>query len=80
MTRRTDIPEEIYGDELVRFLAGRYHTTPRKILCRFLEQRDAREAECDAAGFRLEENEMAMLRDLTAVLWDIDSPAIKEKS
>ena len=38
MNQRTDIPEEICSDEIVRFLADRYHTTPRKVLERFLEQ------------------------------------------
>ncbi len=63
MNRRTDIPEEIYQDEIVLFLADRYHTTPRKVLRRFLEQNDhAPEAETEP--FRLEENEMTILRDM----------------
>lgn len=63
MNRRTDIPEEIYQDEIVLFLADRYHTTPRKVLRCFLEQNDhAPEAETEP--FRLEENEMTILRDM----------------
>lgn len=63
MNRRTDIPEEIYQDEIVLFLADRYHTMPRKVLQRFLEQNDhAPEAETEP--FRLEENEMTILRDM----------------
>lgn len=63
MNRITAIPEEIYQDEIVLFLADRYHTTPRKVLGRFLEQnRHAPEAETEP--FRLEENEMAILRDM----------------
>lgn len=32
MNRITAIPEEIYQDEVVLFLADRYHTMPRKVL------------------------------------------------
>ncbi len=63
MNRITAIPEEIYQDEIVLFLADRYHTTPRKVLGRFLEQ-NGRETEAETETFRLEENEMAILRDM----------------
>lgn len=63
MNRITAIPEEIYQDEIVLFLADRYHTTPRKVLGRFLEQNGC-ETEAETEPFRLEENEMAILRDM----------------
>lgn len=63
MNRITAIPEEIYQDEIVLFLAGRYHTTPREVLGRFLEQ-NGHAPEADTEPFRLEENEMAILRDM----------------
>lgn len=65
MNRQTEIPEAIYDDEIVGFLAGRYQTSPREVLQRFLEQ-DGPNPERENGGFRLEENEMAILRDLTA--------------
>ena len=63
MNRRTDIPEEIYQDGVVLFLADRYHTTPRKVLQRFLEQ-NGHAPETETEPFRLEENEMAILREM----------------
>lgn len=65
MNQQTDIPEEIYADEIVCFLAGRYHTTPRQVLQRFIGQ-DTPALETPPGAFRLEENEMAILRDLLA--------------
>ena len=63
MNPRTCIPEEIYHDEVVCFLADRYNTTPRKVLQRFLEQNGIA-PETETVPFRLEENEMAILRDM----------------
>lgn len=65
MNRQTDVPEEIYNDEIVNFLADRYRTTSREILQRFLEQNDS-VPEMESGTFRLEENEMAILRDMMA--------------
>lgn len=65
MNRRINIPEEIYHDEVVCFLADRYHTTPRKVLQRFIEQND-HVPEAETESFRLEENEMAILRDMVS--------------
>ena len=64
MPSREDIPEKIYHDEVVCFLADRYHTTPRKVLHRFFEQ-VGRTAGMERKAFRLEENELAILRDMT---------------
>lgn len=61
--RKTAIPEDLYQDEIVLFLADRYQTTPRKVLGRFLQQ-NGRETEAETGTFRLEENEMAILRDM----------------
>lgn len=61
--RKTDIPEEIYQDEVVLFFADRYHTTPQKVLRRFLEQY-SHAPEAAPEPFRLEENEMTILRDM----------------
>lgn len=65
MNRRTDVPEEIYNDEIIDFLADRYRTTSREILQRFLEQNGS-VPEMESGTFRLEENEMAILRDMMA--------------
>lgn len=63
MTRSEDIPEAIYADEIVRFLADRYHTTPGEVLQRYFEQCDPASVP-ESAAFHLEENEMAILRDM----------------
>lgn len=65
MNQQPDIPEEIYADEIVCFLADRYHTAPRQVLQRFIGQ-DNPVLETSPDAFRLEENEMAILRDLLA--------------
>ncbi len=65
MNDLTDIPEELYKDEVVCFIADRYRTTPRQILRRFLVQEGVPSGFADATtSFRLEENEMEILRDL----------------
>ncbi len=67
MNRRTDVPEEIYLDEFVLFLADRYHTTPREVLQCFHEQNDVAH-KMTGETFRLEDNEMAMLHDMIVKL------------
>lgn len=64
MSLHTEIPDETYNDEIVCFLAERYHTTPHQILQRFWEQ-NGNVIDTSNAAFQLEENEMIMLRDLT---------------
>ena len=61
--RKTDIPEDIYQDEVVLFFAGGYHTTPQIVLRRYLEQY-SQAPEAAPEPFRLEENEMTILRDM----------------
>ncbi len=63
MNSRANIPEKIYNDEIVRFLADRYHTTPREVLQCFHQQNGAA-CKMTAGTFRLEDNEMAMLHDM----------------
>ncbi len=63
MNNRADIPEKLYNEEIVRFLAERYHTTPREVLQCFHEQNDIA-YKMTAGTFRLEDNEMAMLHDM----------------
>lgn len=61
-----DIPQELYDDEIVIFLADRYRTSACNIVQSFLVQEGTLP---DIGGndtlFDLEENEMEMLRGLT---------------
>ena len=58
MERLTDIPTELYEDEVVGFLADRYHSTPNEIVRHFLVQ-DGKMEETGRmlVSFTLEENE-----------------------
>lgn len=61
-----DISPELYEEEVVCFLAERYRVTPRQIVRRFIEQEGASvEREEERETFRLEENEVEILRGLT---------------
>ena len=66
MARHPKIPETICDDEVVRYLAERYRTSPQSVVRRFFEQSGGRMSDGGAESFRLEENEMAILRDMTA--------------
>ena len=60
MNKRIDIPSE--------FLADRYHTTARKVVQCFLAQTGCTpDEEITLSDFRLEDNEMEILRGLTRV-------------
>lgn len=63
-----NIPAALYEDEVVCFLADRYHATPWLVLYAFLVQ-DKRISELEEypVAFRLEDNEMEILRGLTCV-------------
>ncbi len=66
MNERMYIPPELYDDEVVSFFAGRYHTSAENVVRRFLVQ----EGICTKQGnepiaFRLEDNEMEIMRGLT---------------
>lgn len=66
MDKQIDIFAELCEDEVVRYLADRYHTTPMKVLQSFLAQdKRASESEECPAEFSLEDNEMEILRGLT---------------
>ena len=60
---RQDVPETIYEDEVVCFIADRYHTEAGRIMERYFEQNGLKSAE-GIGTFRLEENEMSILRDM----------------
>lgn len=63
MKQQTDIPETILNDEIIRFLADRYHTSPRNLLHQFFNQDDSGSV-TESRSIQLEENEMTLLRDL----------------
>lgn len=65
MERLTDIPTELYEDEVVGFLADRYHSTPNEIVRHLLVQ-DGKMEETGRmlVSFTLEENEMEIMRGL----------------
>ena len=66
MNKRIDIPAELYEDEVVYFIADRYHTTPQKIVqCFLMQDNISPKQEDESMTFRLEDNEMEILRGLT---------------
>ncbi len=63
---RMDIPAELYEDEVVRFFADRYHTSAENVVRCFLVQNGiCPEQENEPITFRLEDNEMDIMRGLT---------------
>lgn len=65
MSKRMNIPEALYDDEVVCFIADRYHATPQKIIQRFLVQDGIiSNPEEKLVTFHLENNEMEILRGL----------------
>lgn len=65
MNKRIDIPAELYDDEVVCFIADRYHTTPQTVMQYFLAQEGiASFPKEKPATFHLENNEMEILRGL----------------
>lgn len=66
MNRLPDIPTNIYEDEIIDFLAERYHCTPKEIMQCFLKQNGmTQNTDEKTNSFILEENEMEILRGLT---------------
>lgn len=63
MDRQKYIPEEIYDDDAVIFIAERHHATPRQMLQCYLKQ-EYPDSESMGTPFKLEDNEMAILRDM----------------
>lgn len=65
MDKRINIPAELYEDEVICFLADRYHTIPKIVLqCFFVQEGIALQEESPTDTFRLEDNEMEILRGL----------------
>ena len=79
INQRTDIPEEIYHDEVVRFLADRYHAAPRDVLQCFLDQ-NGHATQAATFPFQLEENEMAILRDMLSTIISNDTQLWTEEA
>lgn len=67
MNRLPDIPTDVYEDEIIDFLAERYHCTPKEIIQCFLSGCNGMTQNTDEKtnSFILEENEMEILRGLT---------------
>jgi len=66
MNRQINISDKLYEDEVVCYLASRYHTTTKKIVQCFLVQDDfIPNQEEDSGLLRLEDNEMEIMRGLT---------------
>ncbi len=66
MNERMNIPAELYEDEVVRFFADRYHTSAENVVRCFLVQDGIwPEQENEPVTFRLEDNEMEIMRGLT---------------
>lgn len=66
MDERIDIPAELYEDEVVCFFANRYHTSTENVVRCFLVQDGICPEQNDVSlTFRLEENEMEIMRGLT---------------
>ena len=66
MNERIDIPAELYEDEVVRYFADRYHTSTENVVRCFLVQDGINlEQENEPITFRLEDNEMEIMRGLT---------------
>lgn len=63
MDRQKYIPEEIYDDEAVIFIAERHHTTPQKVVQCFIGKNGI-VPEKETTLFKLEENEARILRDM----------------
>ncbi len=66
INEQIDIPAGLYEDEVVNFLADRYHTTVDRIVQCFLIQEGAiTQHESDGKMITLTENEMEILRGLS---------------
>lgn len=66
MESKVVLPENICDDEVVDYLAQRYHTTPSRVVARFLEQEGIITATPDEEQpeFGLTPNEMEIFRDM----------------
>ncbi len=66
MSSLTGVCAELSEDEVICFLAERYHTTPCKIVKYFLAHEEMA-SDCGniTAEFTLDDNEIELMRDLT---------------
>lgn len=66
MIEPMDMPEGLYDDDVVCFLAERYNVSTRDVIRRFLvQERGEASPDGSVAEFILEDNEMEILRGLT---------------
>lgn len=66
MDKRINIPDVLYEDEIGCFIADHYHTSTDNVVKCFLVQDSIRaEQENEFITFRLEDNEIEILRELT---------------
>lgn len=56
MNRLPDIPTNIYEDEIIDFLAGRYHCTPKEIMQCFLAQNGMTQNTDEKTNFKKQQN------------------------
>jgi hypothetical protein len=66
MESKVVLPENICDDEVVDYLAQRYHTTPSRVIARFLEQDGIISTTPieEHLEFQLTPNEMEIFRDM----------------
>jgi len=64
MESKVVLPENICDDEVVDYLAQRYHTTPSRVVARFLEQEGIINTDERQPEFRLTPNEIEIFRDM----------------
>lgn len=64
MESKVVLPENICDDEVMDYLAQRYHTTPSRVVARFLEQEGIINTDERQPEFRLTPNEMEIFRDM----------------
>lgn len=65
MDKPIDIPANLYEDEVVCFMADRYHTTTERVMqCFLVQEAEAPAPEKESFPFRLTDNEMEILREL----------------
>lgn len=64
MESKVVLPENICDDEVVDYLAQRYHTTPSRVVARFLEQEGIINTDERQPEFWLTPNEMEIFRDM----------------
>lgn len=69
MEKEAGIPSCLYEDEVVRYLAARYHTSAEAVIRCYLVQEGCIEASgAEVDSWRLESNEMAILHDLICLV------------